>query len=328
VALKFRAKQTAVKTVLRALEDLLGVLEVLGRDDALDEKLAEYAFFPLSHVFNDSQRLSSRCLEVAVRCLQILVTRGWRAKLAPEMGKQLLILMTLLAGGSPAKSQTEAPEDDLKVAAFECISTLTEYMGKLQRSKPIFDEVGARTIVDQSIYLLLEAITDSPSDLVQLAAAHAVSSLLEQISNRVILASLLPRTVSALTKALLPSMQARRTHRVLQVHLGILTKILYKVLNDEVSTNEARPLFGTKRSPEIAQEHEADILPILDKSWLQATSSQVKLALTSVVKLRNHDRIEVRQALVGLATMVIEHYWLRYWLYLLMTANPLQHFLP
>jgi hypothetical protein len=151
-----------VKTVLRALEGLLDVLEALGRDDVLDEKLAEYAFFPLSHVFNESQRLSSRCLEVAVRCLQILVARGWRVKLAPEMGKQLLILMTLIAGRGPAQGQAESPGDDLKIAAFDCMSALTECIGKLQQSKHIFDEVGARTIVDQSTYILLEAITDNP----------------------------------------------------------------------------------------------------------------------------------------------------------------------
>lgn len=292
--------------MLRALEDLWAALQVLGGDDVLDEKLAEYAFFPLSHVFNESQRLSARCLEVAVRCLQILVTRGWRVKLSPEMGKQLLILMTLLAGGSPAHRRTEAPGDDLKVAAFDCMSALAECMGRLQRSRPVFDEVGARTIVDQSIYLLLEAITDSPSDLVQFAAAHALSSLLDQISNRVVLASLLPRTVSAITKALLPSTQARRTHKVLEVHLEILTKILYEVLNDEVAVDESSALLGTKRLSATADEHEADKLPILDQSWLQATSSQVTLALASVVKLRNHGRAEVRQALLQLAITVIE----------------------
>jgi hypothetical protein len=295
-----------VKTVLGALENLLAVLEDLGRDDALDEKLAEYAFFPLSHVFNESQRLSSRCLEVAVRCLQILVTQGWRVKLGPEMGKQLLILLTLLAGGSPAKGQAEAPGDDLKVAAFDCMTALTKCMGQLQRSKPIFDEVGARTIVDQSIYMLLEAITDSPSDLVQLAAARALSSLLEQVSDRVILASLLPRTVSALTKALQPSTQARRTYKVLQAHLEVLTNILYTVLNDDVAVDEAAALTSHGKSLQIAREDEAEAPPVLDKSWLQATSSQVKLALASVARLRNHDRKEVRQALVRLATMVIE----------------------
>lgn len=295
-----------MKTVLRALEGLLDVLEALGRDDVLDEKLAEYAFFPLSHVFNESQRLSSRCLEVAVRCLQILVTGGWRVKLAPEMGKQLLILMTLIAGGGPAQGQAESPGDDLKIAVFDCMSALTEGIGKLQQSKHIFDEVGARTIVDQSTYVLLEAITDNPSDLVQLAAARALSSLLGQVSNRVVLASLMPRTVSSLTKALQLTTQARRTHKVLQVHLAILTKILYKVLNDEVVVKEAGVLVGTKGSLEATLEHEADKLPILDKSWLQATSSQVKLGLTSVAKLRNHERAEVRLALVQLVTMVIE----------------------
>jgi hypothetical protein len=278
----------------------------LERDDALDEKLAEYVFFPLSHVFNESQRLSSRCLEVAVRCLQILVTRGWRVKLAPEMGKQLLILLTLLAGGSPAKGQTEAPGDDLKVAAFDCMTALTKCMGQIQRSRPIFDEVGARTIVDQSIYMLLEAITDSPSDLVQLAAARALSSLLEQVSDRVILASLLPRTVSALTKALQPSTQARRTYKVLQVHLEVLTNILYTVLNDGVAVNEAATLTDNGKSLQTARKDEAEAPPVLDKSWLQATSSQVELALASVARLRSHDRKEVRQALVRLATMVIE----------------------
>jgi TELO2-interacting protein 1 len=296
-----------VKTVLSALENLLAVLEDLGRNDVLDEKLAEYAFFPLSHVFNESQRLSSRCLEVAVRCLQILITRGWRVKLSPEMGKQLLILLTLLAGGSPAKGQTEAPGDELKVAAFDCMAALIKCMGQLQRSKPIFDEVGARTIVDQSVYALLEAITDSPSDLVQLAAAHALSSLLKQVSDRVILASLLPRTVSALTKALQPSTQARRTFKVLQVHLEVLANILYTVLNDGVAVSEAATLTDYGKSLQTARKDEAEAPPVLDKSWLQATSSQVKLALVSVARLRNHDRKEVRQALVRLAAMVIEH---------------------
>ena len=295
-----------MKLVLSALQDLLEILEVLGRDDALDEKLAEYAFFPLSTVFNESQRLSSRCLEVAVRCLQILVTHGWRVKLAPEMAKQLLILLTLLAGGSPTKSQTEAPGDDLKVAAFDCMSTLTQCMGKFQRSKRIFDEVGARTIVDQSIYMMLEAITASPSDLVQLAAARALSSLLEQVSNRVILASLLPRTVSALTKALQPSTKARRTYKLIQAHLEVLTKILYTVLNDDVAMDEATALPGSAKPSATARNELLDMGPVLDKSWLQATSSQVQLALASVAKLRNNDRIEVQQALVRLATMVIE----------------------
>ena len=295
-----------MKTVLTTLEDLYGVLKVLGPDDALDEKLAEYAFFPLSHVFNESQRLSSRCLEVAVRCLHILVTRGWRVKLAPEMGKQLLLLLTLLAGGSPAESQIEAPGDDLKVAAFDCMSALTQCMGKLRRSKPIFDEVGARTIVDQTIYMLLEAITQSPSDLVQLAAGKALATLLGQVSDRVILASVLPRTVSALTKALQPSTQARRTYKVLQVHLDVLTKILYTVLNDNTALDEGTSPQSSIKPSEIARKVNSDTLPVLDNSWLQATSSQVKLALATIAKLRNHDRTEVRQALVGLATMVIE----------------------
>ena len=142
---------------------------------------------------------------------------------------------------------------------------------------------------------------------VQLAAAHAVSSLLDQISDRAILASLMPRTVSALTKAVQPRTQARRTYKVLQVYLEVLTSILYTVLNDGVAVNEAATLTDSGKSLQIPRKDKAEAPPVLDKSWLQATSSQVKLALGSVARLRNHDRKEVRQALVQLATMVVEH---------------------
>jgi TELO2-interacting protein 1 len=301
IALKFRGKQTSIKSVLQALHELHKVLQDLGQEDCLDAKLAEYAFFPLSHVLNESQRLSSRCLEVAVQSLQILVSKGWRQNIVPEMGKQLLILMTLLSGGPPTQTQTEQPSDDLKVAAFDCIEQLVEWMSKGAGKKYLFDDGGTKTIVDQATYLLLEAITDSPSDLVQLAAAKALSRLTGSINSRILLASLLPRTVSALTKALLPSTEIRRTHKVLAYNLRLLTQTLQRVLNDSVSFTDQSAIGSQESSVKASGEHE-----ILGESWLKATSSQIKIALTNVAKLRNHERSDVREALLELCLMVIE----------------------
>ena len=288
-----------------ALENLHAVLAGLGDEDALDEKLAEYVFFPLSHVFNDSQRLSSRCLESAVKSLNILLDRGWRQKLSPEMGKQLLILLSLLAGGT--KSQSEAPSDELRVAAFHCIASLTAYMGRSPNDKSVFDEVGARTIVDGIVYMLLEAITDEPSADVQIAAISSLQLLLSRISDRVILASLLPRTVSALTKASQPSTKTRRSAKFLHHDLQILGGIISAVLRDDVPTHGVA--IGPERALEVrsARPGAPDTLPVLDDSWLRATASQVRLALSNVVKLRTHDKPGVRQALVDLSVTVLDH---------------------
>ena len=311
VGLRFRGQQASIKSLLQALEALHTVIAELGRLNVLDEKLAEYAFFPLSNVFNESPRLSSRCLEVAVLSLQVLVSRGWRQKLQPAMGNQLLILLSLLAGGSPSRAKegasdsapSSAPSEELISACFECMSALFECMGQANRC--IFDETGAKTIVDQGVYLLLEAITDNPSVRVQFSAANALQNLFSQISSRVLLASLLPRTVSALTKALKPSSQTRRPHKVLVALVDPLSHILASVLADEVAISAtppqdtgsevSRPLPGT-----------ADEFSTLDDKWLKATASQVKLALANVVKIRSHDRPEVQHALFRLCLMICE----------------------
>ena len=295
ITLSFRGQQASIKTVLQALEAFHLVIVDLGQLDALDEKLAEYAFFPLSNVFNESQRLSSRCLELAVQCLHVLVARGWRQKLQPEMGKQLLILMSLLAGGSPKRPKENLPSEDLVCACFECMDALFRVMG--QADHHIFDETGAKTIVDQNGYLLLEAITESPVEGVQLSAIKALHTLWSQISSRVLLASLLPRTISALTKALRSTTQVRRTHRVLVSALDIFGETLKAVLADEVALRKPT-------APDVPTLREAEESAVLDQNWLKATASQVKLALANAVKLRNHDRLEVRHALFKILLLI------------------------
>jgi hypothetical protein len=268
----------------------------------LNEKLAEYAFFPLTHIFNESERLSSQCLEVAVLSLQILAAQGWREKLSPAMGKQLLILLTLLAGGSPSKTKPEPPSDDLKVAAFICIGTVVSLLGAAPKSQSVFHDVGTRNIVDQLVYLLLGAISDDVSDQVQLAASHALLKVDEQIKDRLVLASLLPRTVSCLTKVLRPSTQQRRTHKVLEANLDLLCVVIQRVLNDQVA-------LGNPGSQDASKDLENDKISgpqVLDHSWLKATSAQVKIALTNVAQLRRHERVEVRKALARLCLMILE----------------------
>ncbi|KAJ9614111.1 hypothetical protein H2200_002247 [Cladophialophora chaetospira] len=298
VALKFKANQASAKAVLLALEPVHDTLKSLGDENLLDEKLAEYAFFPLTHIFNQSQRLSSRSLELAVKSVQILVSKGWRERLAPEMAKQLLILMGLLVSSKP-KQQVEATTEELKIASFECIAALMSESASA--SSDFLSGGGAKNIGDQLVYQLLEAVAVATSDHVQVSAAHALLELQRAIKNPVLLASLLPRTVSILVKVLRPSTQARRTAKVLATYLQLLTEVLRNVLADELISQQVASTHGTKSSS--AKGLEAEV--VLDQSWLNATTPQIDLALVQVVKLKTAQTPEVGEALLQLCLMVI-----------------------
>jgi hypothetical protein len=300
VGLKFRARQTSPGDVQRALDSLYDVLNPLGAKDALDEKLAEYVFFPLSQVFNETKSLPQRCLEVAVKSVQVLVEKGWRHHLSPQMGKQLLILLTIIAGGAPDQSKggnaLSSQPEELCIAVFNCMTALFRMIEGPVAEQTIFNEIGTATIVDQTVYLLLERITDGNSDGVQRSAMAALRALFTRITDRVTLASIMPRAVSALTKILKPSTRSRRSFRLLQASLQLLTDILRTVLNDTVTFADP-PEPGRSASEERI---------VLDESWLKATASQIKISLASVVQIRRHERREVQKTLLDLCLMVIE----------------------
>ncbi|KNG89505.1 HEAT repeat protein [Aspergillus nomiae NRRL 13137] len=301
VGLRYRGHQASPNDVFRALKPVQSVLKELSSKGSLDEKLAEYAFFPLSHIFNESQRISANCLELAVDCLRILVADGWRQRLSPQMGKQLMILLTLIIGGPPSKAnsnqQTKSKPAELSIAGFDCLSAIFDVMEGPVAQRTIYNEIGTATVVDQTVYVLLEGILDTTSDDLCVSAAKALQALYYRITDRVVLASVMPRTVSTLTKVIKPTTQVRRSYKLLSACIKVLTHMLKVVLNDQVaSVAPEKP----------AQSQECGDGLVLDESWLKATTTQIKLALANVIQVRRHDRPEVQESLLELCSMVVE----------------------
>ncbi|GKZ21473.1 hypothetical protein AbraIFM66951_006656 [Aspergillus brasiliensis] len=300
VGLRFRGRQATPNDVFRALQPVYNVLDELARKDALDEKLAEYAFFPLCHIFNETQRAPVNCLELSVKCLRILVEKGWGRRLSPQMGKQLIILLTLIVGGTPNKSgetnsaQTRSPE--LAIAGFNCLLAIFSVLDGPVAKQTIYHEVGTATVVDQMVYLMLEGAADEGSDELCISAAKSLQALFQRITDRVVLASIMPRTVSTLTKIIKPSTQVRRSYKLLSVCLQIFSYLLKTVLNDQVA--------NTSEKSSTSQNAEDQL--VLDASWLKATATQIKLALANVTQIRRHDRPEVQTALLELCLMIVE----------------------
>jgi TELO2-interacting protein 1 len=213
------------------------------------------------------------------------------------MGRQLLILMSLLAGGS-AQPGGRAPTEEIQVLAFQCVQVITEQVTAGADSNDLFDESDSKSVVDQIVYLLLEAITDAQAEHVQLAATNTLTAIVTSIQSRVLLASLLPRTASAITKAVKPTTRARRTQKTLTAHLNLLRFLLRALLRDDIVFSQS--------SDTSSQPYEQASREVLDAAWLKATTNQVKLVLVQVSSLRNHSSSNVRTALSELCLMVID----------------------
>lgn len=272
-----------------------------GDEIALNPKLAEYIFFPLSHLFNEASRAPARALELALRCLQLLIEQGWGPRgLGSEMAKQLLILLGFITGGVgvPGQSNTGAPgrSEEVVVAALDCIGAICTVAGApAAAAAGMFNELEAATTIDRTVYVLLEALTDSRAENLQMAAASSLRALDARVTDRVVLASLMPRTVSSLTQVLRPTTEVRRSFRVVRVSLQTLTEMLMAVLNDQ----------ACEKGEEWSRRKGANDI-VLDASWRKATASQVKLALANVIPLRSHERVDVRRDLLELCLMVVE----------------------
>ncbi len=301
LALQYKAKKTSSKDVIKSLEFLLETLRTVSQQaDALDSKLAEYAFFPLSHIFRDTKDLPVRAVELALQCLQILISKGWRANLSSDLGKQLLILLSFLAGGSATDAKVKEVNEELGTAAFDCLAALFE------ATKYSF--LGSRVVSSQDVPVLghavtvmLDGVSDSPSLGVRLAALKALDNLISGITDDEALKNVFPGIVSSLTRVLSSKAVAKPSFRVLTASLATLTKILCKVIND--NKNEHPNNGQSEAVAVIKNDNERDE----KKSWVTATAAQVKMALANIIPLRYHERSEVRATLFQLCISVIQH---------------------
>ena len=300
-ALQYKAKKTSSKDVIKSLEILLETLRTVSQQtNALDSKLAEYAFFPLSHIFRDTKDLPVRAVELALQCLQILISKGWRANLSTDLAKQLLILLSFLAGGSATDAKVKEVNEELGTAAFDCLAALFEVTkGSFLGSKVVSSQ--DVPVLGHAVTVMLDGVVDGPSLSVRLAALNALDNLMSGITDEEALKNVFPGIVSSLTKVLSSKAGLKPSSRILTASLATLTKVLCKVINDD--KNESPSNGQSETMAVIKDENERNET----KSWVAATAAQVKMALANIIPLRYHERSEVRAPFFQLCMSVIQH---------------------
>lgn len=276
---------------MKCLGRLRATLQIVG--PSLDSKLADYVFFPLSHIFSESKKLPSRVLELALHCLHALIVQGWRDQLAFEVGKQLLILLAFLAGGSATDAKTTDVDEDVGIIAFDCTAGLFKF--SVLSSLGSHGAVSPENIplLGHAVTVILDGISNGPATKVRLSACNTLGALVTRIQDQEALRNFFPGIVSCLTKVLSSGIRSKTSYKVLEACIQNLERVLCKVTGHDPSDSARTALKASLSTEEAA------------KSWLEATSRQVKKALSNIISLRYHDREEVLDALFSLCISVL-----------------------
>ncbi|KAE9986141.1 hypothetical protein EG328_006403 [Venturia inaequalis] len=293
VALKFMGKTGNAKEILTKLDHLHQALQTVSlQKDVLNHKLAEYVFFPLSAVLKQLEKIPVRAEERTLECLLILLSTAWKDQVAPELGIQLLILFSFIADQKGARSSEE-----LQTLTFTCLATLLSSLSNDDDGRDALLKTAIMPHLGKTVSVILDAVTDAPSDIVRISAISALQSFCDAVSDHEALAiSFLPGIMSSMAKVLTLK-SANVSSKAISSSLHVLTNLLPRIFSDVITNKFPEKAAGTT-SPDASKR--------LDSVWLKATAPQVKMALANIIKLQQHDRGNVRQELARLSTVLLQ----------------------
>jgi hypothetical protein len=273
---------------------LLGTLQKKCQrpDGVFDEKLADYVFFPLSQILRRKQTYTDSLSELTIKCLRVLLEYGWRMGISLDLAKQLLILLTFVVGGVPGQASTPAPEE-LVIEAYGALAALFRDLGITPGGATALVSAGTIPALGHCVTVLLDGVTDGPSPETQLQALRALDAVWNCVKDLQALSSFLPGTISALTKSLMPTTSSRRSRKTIISALEVLQHVLVSILSD-LRTRNVKDVEGSGTEKTT-----------LTRSWLKATTGQIKLALSNIIKLRKHESTDVLKALNRLCLTIL-----------------------
>ncbi|ORY69981.1 HEAT repeat protein [Pseudomassariella vexata] len=301
LAIRSSDKKARSNDLITVTEELSNLLESQVNRDAsvLDEKLADYVFFPLSNILRSQHEHSTRMTELTVKCLRILIQDGWRSKIPKELSQQLLILITFILDGVPGKKRSETVPEELKLEAFRALTSLVRATGSSASGAASLVEADSIPALGHTVTVVLGATTDGVTPDIQLEALLSLEALLNAIKDPVAAATFLPGTVSSLSRLLTPPTAWKTPKRVLVKGIEVLKVVLVGVLGD------MKTMGIVKKQSDGSSETKTEG-QVLTASWLRATADQVKLALANVFKLRSHGSEDVQVALERLCLVLLD----------------------
>lgn len=265
---------------------------------ALDAKLAEYVFFPLYHIFRQMELYPLRLTENCVKVLQLLITHGWKQKISAQLVQQIFSLLVFIIDGQPgAQNKSREVPEELLLEAYRTQCALLKTASMSATAVSGLTEQDTMPALGHGITVMLDGAADGVSPQIQLEALRALQSVYSALRDHRALASFLPGTISSLAKIL--SSPNRHKSTVLTKSLEVVQVVLTKVLGDM----RTRSILAQADKQDVES---FDKEKALSPAWLKATASQVKLALSNMMKLRTHSSADVKNALERLCISLLD----------------------
>ncbi|KAI2615440.1 ARM repeat-containing protein [Hypoxylon sp. NC1633] len=294
-------KRASARDLATVVQDLSTLLDRQADSDAsiLDEKLAEYVFFPLSNILRNQQQYPIRLTELTIRCLRVLIQHGWKSKISNDLSHQLLIFLTFVLGGVPGQVRKDRIPEETELETLRTLTSLVRAVGSSPAGTAALVDTNAIPALGHAISTVLDGITDGRTSDIQLEALSTLDALLNAIKDQGALATSLPGIVSSLSRLLAPPASLKTQRRVLIGGINTLKHVIVRVLGDI-------RVMGIMTKQPSRDNEKVNEGKVLSPSWLKATATKIKLALASVLKLRNADSDDVRFALETLCISILD----------------------
>ncbi|KAJ6787108.1 hypothetical protein PWT90_09881 [Aphanocladium album] len=283
------------RELLALTAKLLDILQ--SSPSGLHDKLAEYVFFPLSHIFRQMTRYPMPVVENCVACLRTLIVYGWRTRISPALVQQIFTLLIFIIDGVPGADKNQEKPEELILESFRTLTALLDAAAGSTQAAAGLAEPAAIPQLGQGVTAMLDGIADGVNTSIQEEAIKSLVALNRAIRDHGALATFLPGTLSNLARVL--HTPARYKASVLAGCLDAVRVVLTRVLGDL----RTRTILVKK---DKVEETEEDNNKVLGSAWLNATVGQVKKALATMMKLRAHESADARGALDRLCITLLD----------------------
>ncbi|KAK5174628.1 uncharacterized protein LTR77_001709 [Saxophila tyrrhenica] len=297
-AASYKSGRTDQKTLVDRLEKLEHTVTsaTSSQGNVFDAKLAEYVFFPIAQLLRESKTLSIRCLEISLQCIATLVDKGWKQDIPPQLAAQLVILCSNLGDKSPKGLSFSETTDELQTSSFWCLYHVFTGLAKSNEGRKTLTDDLAFPQLGQTISVLLDGVQDGKSMEPQVAGSAALKALVADVIDAEAQANFLPGLVSRLTKILTPQTKQRRNHKTLIDCLGVLGVLLKNTVGDEKRLSSEDSLAASSREATVTSAQ-----------WKDAAATQIKPAISNILRLKSHARDDVKESLAQLCTVLLRH---------------------
>lgn len=216
------------------------------------------------------------------------------------MVQQIFSFLVFIVDGVPGsqKKERDLPEE-LQLEAFRTQLTLLTTAGQSANAISGLTEEDAIPALGHGITVILDTVVDGITPQIQLEALLVLQAVFTSLRDHAALANFLPGTISSLAKLI--SSPNRHKATVLAKGLEVVQTVLTKVLGDM----RTRSILA-KDDSEASQSESPEKVKVLTHAWLKATAAQVKVALSSMMKLRTHSSQNVLEALERLCISLLD----------------------